>query len=292
MDSQSEQVDFDWTTTAFDYKPSTALAITFLALFAVSGTLHAAQAYVTKLRFMWIMAIGCAVEILGFGLRIAAKDDVRENPDDTVLFSFQFGLIVLAPIFFAAVVYTTLTHIIALVGDQYSPMKRTTIGVIFITADIFAFIVQFIGACLILIPDIGSELSNNGLKVMIVGLAIQVVGIMVFFTLAVIVYIRAWRVKGRWHVLMWNLLTSAILIAIRNAFRMAEYWDGFDNEISRNESLLYILDAGLMLLLVVLFHIIHPGITPRKEGSDEAVDPETTITLEATREQTDVKMDP
>ncbi|KAJ3334671.1 hypothetical protein HDU93_007455 [Gonapodya sp. JEL0774] len=255
----SSSDNFDWSHTAFGYEPSTPLALVFLAFFAISGVVHSVQAFWFRSRVTVAIIIGCFIEVLGFGLRLTSKSAVRANPKDTLLFSIQFALIVLAPIFLAAAVYLLLSHIINLVGDQYSPMTRRAISNIFIAADTSAFLVQVIGACLILIPQPGSSISNVGLKVMIFGLAIQVVGIFAFSGVAVAFYVRASNVRGKWHVQMWSLFLAATLILIRNLYRMAEYWQGFDNAIALNESLLYILDAGLMSALVVLFHVVHPG---------------------------------
>ncbi|KXS19705.1 hypothetical protein M427DRAFT_143062 [Gonapodya prolifera JEL478] len=267
MSSDDSDDTFSWIDTIFQYEPSIPLALIFAIAFGIGAVLHVIQSWRSGVRLMYAMAAGCAIEVIGFGLRIAAKNAVQNDPSDTVMFSLQFGLIVLAPIFMAAAVYMLLSYIISIVGDTHAPIPRRTIARIFVTVDVFAFLVQVAGACLITIPTIGSELSLKGLKVMITGLGIQVVGIVVFVALAVRFYVKAYTVPGRWHWLMYALFAGTVLLAIRNTFRMIEYWNGFEDPLAQNETFVYTLDAGLMLILVILFLVVHPGMAKRTSGT-------------------------
>jgi hypothetical protein len=55
------------------------------------------------------------------------------------------------------------------------------------------------------------------------------------------------------------LYLGSFLIMVRSVFRAVEYLQGFDGYLLRHEAYLYIFDACLMFLVMVLFNWIHPG---------------------------------
>lgn len=46
---------------------------------------------------------------------------------------------------------------------------------------------------------------------------------------------------------------------VRSIFRVVEYLQGFNGYILKHEAFLYIFDASLMLLVMVIFVMIHPS---------------------------------
>ncbi|KXS12126.1 hypothetical protein M427DRAFT_35017, partial [Gonapodya prolifera JEL478] len=149
---------------------------------------------------------------------------------------------VIAPVFFAASVYVLLSRIVTLLGTRHSPINPHLIARIFVGGDMTAFFVQIAGAVLILLPSSTAQ-ADTGLKVLLAGLAIQVVTIFVYLVLAVVVFIR-------------------------NIYRVAEFWSGFDSSLSRVESTAYALDAGLILILAFLFNVVHPSYMLRQDADD------------------------
>ncbi|KAJ3301017.1 hypothetical protein HDU93_006978, partial [Gonapodya sp. JEL0774] len=99
-----------------------------------------------------------------------------------------------------------------LLGNHYSPINPRRIAQIFITCDVTAFVVQIIGSLMILIPKGNQNLLNLGLKILIAGLAIQVISIFVYLVFAISVYIKAKHIKGLWHRLMWSNIFCSVLI--------------------------------------------------------------------------------
>lgn len=58
---------------------------------------------------------------------------------------------------------------------------------------------------------------------------------------------------------MTALYIGSMLIMVRSVFRAVEYLQGFDGYLLRHEIYLYIFDATLMFLVMVLFNWIHPA---------------------------------
>jgi DMSO/TMAO reductase YedYZ heme-binding membrane subunit len=49
------------------------------------------------------------------------------------------------------------------------------------------------------------------------------------------------------------------LIMIRSVYRVTEYAQGMDGALAREEALIYILDALLMLICCVVLNVFHPS---------------------------------
>lgn len=62
-----------------------------------------------------------------------------------------------------------------------------------------------------------------------------------------------------WQKHMTALYVASILIMVRSIFRVVEYLQGFDGYLLHHEAYLYIFDALLMFLVMVLLNVIHPS---------------------------------
>lgn len=111
--------------------------------------------------------------------------------------------------------------------------------------------------------------SRAGLGAFIIGgLFIQLICFGVFIVIA-ISFDRSIRKSptGRsnsgvpWKKHMVALYIGSMLIMVRSVFRAVEYLEGFDGYLLRHEVYLYIFDAALMFLVMVLFNWIHPAKT-------------------------------
>jgi hypothetical protein len=109
------------------------------------------------------------------------------------------------------------------------------------------------------------EALDIGAKVIIVGLFVQ----LIFFGLFIIIAMAFNRSvnmspTGRSHVVPWKkhmyvLYAGSLFIMIRSVFRAVEYLQGFDGYLLKHEIYLYIFDAVLMLLVMVIFSWHHPA---------------------------------
>ncbi|KAJ3032349.1 hypothetical protein HDV00_007598 [Rhizophlyctis rosea] len=246
-----------WTCTAFGYDPSVPAAIVALAIFAVLGIGHTYQMVRWRTMFLLAMTIGCLMEVVGYGVRIKS----RAQPNQIPIYSTQFGLIVIAPILFAASIYMILSRIIRHVGREYSPIKPELITGIFVGFDIFSFLVQIAGSG-ILLGSNDLEKKNIGFKLLIAGLAVQVVFFTGFVIVTFIFQTRAHRAgvsSGKWKRLMYALYFASVCVLIRSVFRVIEFAGGFDSKVAHDEKLLYTLDFLMMVLAVLTFIVVHPG---------------------------------
>lgn len=55
------------------------------------------------------------------------------------------------------------------------------------------------------------------------------------------------------------LLAAGAVILIRCVYRVIEYIQGEKGALQSNEVYLYVLDAGLMLIVMLIFHFFHPS---------------------------------
>lgn len=62
-----------------------------------------------------------------------------------------------------------------------------------------------------------------------------------------------------WEKHMTALYTASILIMVRSIFRVVEYLQGFNGYLLHHEAYLYIFDALLMFLVMILFYVVHPS---------------------------------
>lgn len=55
------------------------------------------------------------------------------------------------------------------------------------------------------------------------------------------------------------LLIAGALILARCIYRIIEYMEGPEGKLMTHEIYLYILDASLMLVVMIIFHFVHPS---------------------------------
>lgn len=130
---------------------------------------------------------------------------------------------------------------------------------IFVVGDIFCFFFQAIGVVILLRAESESKL-NLAKGIILAGLALQLFFFAVFFLVAVVFHIRLNSRSGEKAVLsgvnliirLWNLYLCSFLITVRNVYRLVEYATGTDAYLSKVEWPTYLLDVGLMLVIMVI----------------------------------------
>jgi hypothetical protein len=98
------------------------------------------------------------------------------------------------------------------------------------------------------------------------GLGIQVLFFVFFMIVTLLFHIRMRKAPSRrsqsltvpWQQYIFILYAASFFILIRSVFRIAEYVGGSDGTLLSREIYLYIFDATLMLLTMVLFNLRHP----------------------------------
>ncbi|KAI5287065.1 hypothetical protein KEM54_006271 [Ascosphaera aggregata] len=171
----------------YGYQPALGANGTFLALFAFSGVLQAAEGlYFRKITGLWLYSVpiilGCITEILGYvGRVIQWYDSFNING-----FYIQICCLTIGPAFLTAGIYFCLADIIKTFDPECesSRLPRPQMYAwIFIPCDIISLVLQGAGGGIAATAiDSGSN-PNPGTNVMIAGLAWQVFTLLIFIML-------------------------------------------------------------------------------------------------------------
>ena len=106
-----------------------------------------------------------------------------------------------------------------------------------------------------------------GERLVVAGLAVQLLFFGLFIVTAGIFHLRISRAPTRaslatdisWKKHMFILYGASLLIMIRSIFRVIEYVQGYSGYLLANEVFLYVFDAVLMLVVMLLFNWCHPS---------------------------------
>lgn len=192
-------------------------------------------------------------------------------------FAIQNVFILLGPALFAASIYMCLSRIVrGIHGERHSLIKPSRLTKTFVTGDVMSFVVQGGAAGLM----VSGNNAKTGEGIVIGGLMIQIIMFGLFAVTAVIFQRRIERSPTTescssalpWQKSMRMLYIVSALIMIRSVFRVAEYAMGNDGYLLRHEWTLYVFDATLMFIVMVVYYFWYPTwITPDKL----AVEPES-----------------
>jgi hypothetical protein len=110
------------------------------------------------------------------------------------------------------------------------------------------------------------ESLETGTHIIVGGLFVQLLFFGIFVVVAVVFHLKirqaptALSASGvPWKKHMLALYTASGLIMVRSVFRLVEYLQGFDGYLLHHEVYLYIFDATLMFLTLVLVNVVHPS---------------------------------
>jgi hypothetical protein len=115
---------------------------------------------------------------------------------------------------------------------------------------------------------------NSGKRIIVIGLALQIIFFGVFLVTSLIFDRRLRRTPTpvsltvNWQKYIRTLYISSLCILIRSVFRVVEFTGGIDGPLMRSEVYLYVFDAALMLGVLVNLNIVHPGDIIGKKAQD------------------------
>ncbi|KAJ4249061.1 hypothetical protein NW762_012393 [Fusarium torreyae] len=149
-------------------------------------------------------------------------------------------------------------------GEGHVLIAKKWMTKTFVAGDVLSFVLQAGGGGYQASGTL--EALQNGAKVIIGGLLVQLIFFGVFITIAV-AFDRSIRRSPTsrshagvpWKKHMLALYAGSMLIMVRSVFRAIEYLQGFDGYLLHHEAYLYIFDAVLMVLVMVLFNWVHPS---------------------------------
>ena len=99
-------------------------------------------------------------------------------------FETQIVCLITAPEFLCAGIYLTLKHFVLCFGEEYSRFPAKFYTYIFITADLFALVLQATGGALAATPNSNITQRNEGNDFLMSGIVWQVFTLLVSFVLA------------------------------------------------------------------------------------------------------------
>ncbi|ETS86253.1 hypothetical protein PFICI_00081 [Pestalotiopsis fici W106-1] len=255
----------------YHYDPSFAAAVIFALLFCVATFRHSQLLFKNKTWYFIPFLIGCIFEAAGY---VARAMSVRQTPDWTLMpYIIQSLLTLLGPTFFAASIYMILGRLIQfLEADTYSMIRTRWLTKFFLLGDIFSFFGQGGGGGILATAKTESS-QSLGNKVILLGLAIQVIFFGLFIVVTVVFHRRVHRAptpkslttSAPWHKLLWVLYGTSVLIMVRSVFRMIEYAQGNDGALLQKEAYSYVLDALLMIIVTGCFAWFHPSNVLKRE---------------------------
>lgn len=111
------------------------------------------------------------------------------------------------------------------------------------------------------------ESVSLGNKIILTGLVLQVLFFVFFVVVASVFHMRINRspteksaiLEVPWARYLWILYSASALIVVRCVFRIAEYAGGQEGVLLSTEMYMYIFDAALMFVVMVIFNVQHPS---------------------------------
>ncbi|KAJ5776604.1 uncharacterized protein N7511_001615 [Penicillium nucicola] len=249
--------------TLYYYTPSAPAAGIFVGLMGVSTLLHFYQLLRTRTWFMIPFVIGTIMETVGYIGRLLSS---TESPNYTTgPYIMQSALILIAPAFLAASIYMTLGRIIFMLdGEKISLIPLKWLTKIFVAGDVLSFLMQASGAG-IMVKD--TDNPSTGERIIIGGLFVQII-FFGFFVVSALVFqlrvkkqptARSGELSSLWHRHLTALYIASGLILVRSIVRVVEYLQGYDGYLMKQEVFIYVFDALLMFVVMMVLHIIHPS---------------------------------
>lgn len=179
--------------TTYGYYPNFGANIFLTVWFGVLAVVQLGYGlYSSTWSFMAALTMACCLESVGYIGRVL----MNGNPWSKDAFEVQIVCIILAPTFVAAGIYLTLKHLVLYVGPEYSRIKPWLYTWIFIGCDVGSLLLQAAGGGLAASGDDngGDEgLLNAGNRIIIAGIAFQVVTMVTCGVVALEYFIRVYR---------------------------------------------------------------------------------------------------
>lgn len=109
-------------------------------------------------------------------------------------------------------------------------------------------------------PSTGEHIIIGGLFVQIIFFGLFTISAVVFQTrINKAPTTRSIELKSLWTRHMIALYTASILILIRSVIRVVEYLQGYDGYLMKHEAFIYVFDALLMFITVLVLQYEHPS---------------------------------
>jgi hypothetical protein len=151
---------------------------------------------------------------------------------------------------------------IPIVGKRSSPIPAKTCLFVCLGIDIVSLVLQAVGGGLAGRAFSADVDTKPGTYTIVAGILFQLVATFIYTGLMSVVFFRASKPIFGSKPLGWlafaTIFTVCCMIA-RNVFRSVELLEGWTGHLQTTQGYMIGLDGSLMLLVVVMLNIAHPG---------------------------------
>jgi hypothetical protein len=250
----------------FHYMPTMAPTVVALTCFTIIFVALSVWTIRKRTWYMITLLVGCLMEILGYGMRIPL---VSQPVGQIALYAGMNGLIIIAPVFNAAIEYVLFGRLMHAVGDQYSLLKPKLVSWIFIICDIFSLVIQVSGAGLLATASTNPDSATTGENILLGGLGVNLVSFAIFCLQLFYFDYRTRKSppnfpcgslcqKG-WRQFLYVIYISSALVLLRQIYRVIEFSQGFTGYLATHEAFFFVFDAIPIFLSATIFVIYFPG---------------------------------
>ena len=282
----------------YGYYPSLEANAFFAALFGVCFVASLALGYRYKTwTYMTAMSLACLASAIGYAGRIL----LHSNPYDTVGFQIQICCLTLSPAFNSAAIYLMLKHIVRQFGREWSRIRPKYYTWGFITADVFALVLQAAGGAMAATSNGNMTQLKTGDNLMITGITWQVATLVIFGGMITDFLLRRFVLSGsktplsvtaqetanqrKFQIFAISVTAAYLCILIRCVYRIAEMANGWQNSIMQNEGLFIGLDSTLVGIATMLQTFVHPGFCFKAFTERKILQNEKAVSSESSVEQ-------
>ncbi|WFD26825.1 hypothetical protein MNAN1_001814 [Malassezia nana] len=242
----------------YGYVPNLAPNIVMLVLFSLSSIVHLAQVVYYRQWWLLVLPVGTLAEVGGYIPRIIGHTQTSMRDP----YVATMCLLIITPCLFAAIHFTVLGRMCTLFPRKYTLVRPVFVMPFFVCVDVASLIIQGVGAGQAGTSD-SVDVARSGSNITAAGVAVQLAGYLLFFSLFAVFYYRIRRDPPagleQMHPLMLATMASSAWIILRSIYRLVEMGEGWDGVINNTEWCLFVFDGAFVFIAVTIYNFVHPG---------------------------------
>ncbi|KAJ5753391.1 uncharacterized protein N7511_007544 [Penicillium nucicola] len=272
------------------YNPTLVGSVLFAVLFFLTTVAHLYQRIRGHAKYFNPFIVGGIFQIIGYGARTFS----HFNDTSTIGYAMQSLFLLLAPILYAASIYMVLGRIIRHVhGEHLSVVPVNFMTKTFVGGDVLSFILQAAGGG---VMTGGSKTSATiGQWIIVSGLCVQLLFFGAFVLSSLFFHFRINRAPTAesqetmrsskffwprdWRGLLFACYVVSVLIVIRSIYRLVEFIQGNSGYVIGHEVFLYVFDATMMFIAMIVMNFFHPSTVLQKDPVEVRSEPKTSASV-------------
>lgn len=246
--------------SVYGYRPNLGLNAACVTTFAFLAIAHACIGIWKKTHFFtYLVTLGCIFEAIGYAGRI----HLWEFPFSESGFSMDITCLIFAPMFFTAAMHLTLKHVTLTFGATTSILAPNTYTWMFAVIDTVCLVLHITGGTLVGGSRHDHEKRFLGIDMMLVGIAVQILTIVIFLALMADYLVRTRRSwhnvpfaatrlldSPRFKLFVAAMVVAYVAISTRCVYRMVQLCRGFPSKLMQNEVAFALLESLSVAVLI------------------------------------------